>query len=446
MQEDKLGKWLASSLRQAQEENPLPYQIGAWEAFEKRRKERKNRALAYWVSGIAASLLVLIVAFNSLDFSSIEKTDQLSSRSVAGETLPESVSVSPSSGVPIPSNTDTSLEPTQGKLLGEDQSFSIPKEKDEISTSRSPKGIVPQKSVGNGPASTLIQGGDKKLQAMEKEHNSDQVVPLIPNEIPNKNTLNTALASAQADSLEKARVDLLKKQIAELTGANEAVETKTQSSPLALALGLAPGFGAAEQDNQQISGSSMGLGVQMNLDLGEKLVLGSGMGVNYFSQTSRGQNTLRIANAAYAGNEKIEVQQVQVDIPLYLSYPITRNRSVTVQAGFSNLVAFNQSSEKEFSYKRQVTVIDSESSLANSFTFQSESVTNYSEIDTPNSKFYPLATANLGLNIRVMESDKTSYFLMPFYNYPIQDISGTGSNIGFFGAALKVNFGAIQKK
>ena len=37
MQEDKTNKWLASKLRKQQEDSQLPYELGAWEAFEKKR-------------------------------------------------------------------------------------------------------------------------------------------------------------------------------------------------------------------------------------------------------------------------------------------------------------------------------------------------------------------------------------------------------------------------
>ena len=39
MQEDNWNKKLAEYLRSQQEENPLPYKPGAWEAFQKSRKK-----------------------------------------------------------------------------------------------------------------------------------------------------------------------------------------------------------------------------------------------------------------------------------------------------------------------------------------------------------------------------------------------------------------------
>jgi hypothetical protein len=53
--------------------------------------------------------------------------------------------------------------------------------------------------------------------------------------------------------------------------------------------------------------------------------------------------------------------------------------------------------------------------------------------------------ANLGENVRVYENKNTSYLLMPFYSYPLLDISGTGQNPAVLGAAVKITFGTLKK-
>jgi hypothetical protein len=72
-------------------------------------------------------------------------------------------------------------------------------------------------------------------------------------------------------------------------------------------------------------------------------------------------------------------------------------------------------------------------------------VTQSSTLPRPSSRFLPFAQANLGVNVRVYETNKTSYLLMPFYSYPLQDISGTGQNPAVVGAAVKITFGTLKK-
>lgn len=223
----------------------------------------------------------------------------------------------------------------------------------------------------------------------------------------------------------------------------EILETKSFAS---IAMGVSPGFGSSSSSRQATSGSSVGLGVMVDMEITGKLIMGSGLAVNYLNQTSESQNyNYGGANAlALTVTETDEIKQVQVDIPLYFKYPITRNRAISIQAGFSNLITFNQGAEQESSYTRQVAVYGAMAS--SSFKLQSESVSQSQQLDVPNQKFYPLATANLGVNIRLFQAKKTSYEVMPFYNYPLQEFSGYGEKLGMFGASFKVNFGAIQGK
>ncbi len=221
------------------------------------------------------------------------------------------------------------------------------------------------------------------------------------------------------------------------------METKSFAT---LIMGLSPGFGASQTAGQSTSGTSLGLGMMIDMKLTEKLVMGSGLGLNFLNQSSESQSYAQIAGYSSPVTEKNEIAQVQVDIPFYFKYPITRNQSISVQAGFSNLVTFNQYSEQQSSYTRQVAVLDANAAGLNSFTLKSESVNQSSALEVPQNRFYPFATANLGVNIRLFESKKSSYEVMPFYNHPLQEFSGYGEKLGMFGASFKVNFGPIQRK
>ena len=84
--------------------------------------------------------------------------------------------------------------------------------------------------------------------------------------------------------------------------------------------------------------------------------------------------------------------------------------------------------------------------MANSLgTLKSAQVVETSPLAGPSTRFFPFALANLGVNVRVYENKKTTYLLMPFYSYPLQDISGTGQNPAVVGAAFKITFGTLKK-
>ncbi|WP_026952236.1 hypothetical protein [Algoriphagus mannitolivorans] len=439
MQEDNLDKWLASSLRKAQEESPVPYKEGAWESFEKKRYASKPTAWTYWISGIAASLVLLI------GYSLIRFTPTGQEGSVPALTSTELLSEEKA-----PSSQERDANSFEAKDFNAQSSEPLGQEKPSFSGSGIPAQSSPSSRKTTARKSNLtpaLAAGDSEASRSNSSTSKSNLAVISTENEKSKVELQNPPSSANntaTDAENQAKLEALKKQIADLTGVQEEKVESNQSN-MAMTLGLNPGFGTGTQNNQNVTGSSIGLGVQMNLALSEKVSVGSGMGLNYFSQTSKGPGMVAFANAAYPTNERTEIDQVQVDLPLYITYPLTRNKGISIQAGFSNILAFNQTAQQETMYVRQVTVQDASTSLS-SVSFRNENVTGLSSLDAPNARFLPFATANLGVNFRLLESKKTSYLLMPFYNYPLQDISGTGNNIGFFGASLKVNFGTLPKK
>jgi hypothetical protein len=182
--------------------------------------------------------------------------------------------------------------------------------------------------------------------------------------------------------------------------------------------------------------------MQVDKALAGKLRVGSGLGVNYLSQASEGQTSLKLVGVNSPIQETTQVQQVQVDLPLYVRFPLSPSRAISLQAGFSNLLTFNQATEQELVFTRQVSASDLANSLSTQKTVQ---VTQSSTLPGPSSRFLPFAQDNLGVNVRVYENKKTSYLLMPFYSYPLLDISGTGQNPAVVGAAVKITFGTLKK-
>ncbi len=446
MQEDKTSKWLASELRKQQEENPLPYELGAWEAFEAKRAALARKKTAYWLSGIAAALTLLVVAGGLwLSRETGESTPPQLSGQIALEERPVESSekeAEPMVAGPEAAASDELLGLNSGKIReSKSLSAAAPKPVDQAVT----------KSAGSFPPKP-----DFGIQEPKRDQKPVAIAPAPKEETAPKTAgMETLIAGSEKAGEEEAKqpekpqqeiaqAELPKDPQLSEEEIKEALETKSAAR---IAMGLSPGFGSSQGSDRATSGASLGLGVMVDMEITGKLVMGSGLAVNYLSQSSESQsyNYGGVNALSLAVTETNEISQVQVDIPLYFKYPITRNRAISVQAGFSNLITFNQGAEQQSSYTRQVAVMDAQ--FANSaFTLKSESVSQSQGMSVPNQKFYPLATANLGVNIRLYESEKTSYEVMPFYNYPLQEFSGYGEKLGMFGASFKVNFGAIQKK
>lgn len=455
MQEDKLSKQIADSLKNHQESNPHPYELGAWERFDQKRKADKRKAWLQWVSGIAASLLLLAALYLVIDTNqSIQDTELLSTNSKTGISQDSVNSTKSDDSQSLAGNpSDTSVE-SENKI---DQFDTAPQSKSATSdliaaaepsqqntgsvTESQTKGTtkaLPNKQVENNtsvPITTNLSREAEQTSVVAQNQEST-----IANNSSSEKSIESSVGNAVADN--QVRESKQENLIA-WTEESEIKEIPKDKSEWSFGLGVAPGYGASQQEGANVSSSTLGLGFLVDLDLPGKLTLSSGLGLNLLNQENQANSSYSnaFASSVAPSTETIVVRQTQVEIPLYVRYPVTRNNSVTVQAGFSNFYAFSQKAEQKTSFSRSVTVAAMDAAGLNSYKTVNENVVQSRTLEPVESKFYPFATMNFGLNLRVLQSEKSSYVLMPFYNYPLTQFTGFGDNPGFFGASFKVNFG-----
>ena len=426
MQEDKWSTQLGERLRKLQEEAPQPYLPGAWEAFEARRNQKRNIPPFWWWAGGIAASLALIVLVGSL-FTG-EQKEQSSGQQLALE--PQVFQEG------SPARAEQSQGNSESKLDGGESSRLLSKQPNEkrLDSERNSFPSSKQKS-SSLQASTVIASVDSNPTTEAfTEAVPQQALASSVQAAPPVASLGEEKGVGQTTTTAPNYVEIVPSEVAELLA--------RQKEPLAFAVGLGPGFGNSNASNQVTSGSRIGLGMQVDKALVGNLRVGSGLGINYLSQASEGQASFKLAGVNSPIQETTQLQQVQVDLPLYVRYSVTPSKSISLQAGFSNLLTFNQAAEQELVFTRQVSASDLTNSQGSQKSVQ---VTQSSTLPGPSSRFLPFAQANLGVNVRVYENKKTSYLLMPFYSYPLQDISGTGQNPAVVGAAFKITFGTLKK-
>jgi hypothetical protein len=435
MQEDKWSTRLGELLRKKQDEAPLPYAPGAWEAFEARRNQKRSIPLFWWwAGGIAASLTLML-------FFGLQWTGENQIRQVAVEN--QSIQeVAPSQSEQSQDNPESIDSEEVPKVLTEqtlEKSSRTGTNPFQIARKESPsllesdlgaqKGLV---SSTESSSEKLVETASQQAQALASATQASPTIASLQASIKEEKGSTPTTTTTSAPSY------------AEIVPAEAAKLLAQQNDPLSFSLGLGPGFGNSSEANQVTSGSRIGLGMQVDKALAGKLRVGSGLGVNYLSQATEGPSGMKLAGVNSPIERTTQVQQVQVDLPVYLRYSLTPSKSISVQAGFSNLLTFNQSAEQELVFTRQVAA--PADGTANSLgTLKSAQVVETTPLAGPSSRFLPFAQANLGVNFRVYETKKSNYLLMPFYSYPLQDISGTGQNPAVVGAAFKITFGTLKK-
>jgi hypothetical protein len=424
MQEDKWSTQLGKRLRNLQEEAPQPYLPGSWEAFEARRNQKRGIALVWWWAGGIAASLALIFLVGGLWTG--EQQEQSSGKQLALETqVPQEKSAA------LPAQSEVNPKTLANGVGG------------EVSTNFSKQPNKEQSDKGRKSLPTTEQGFDPLVARIAiSSEEPVRIVESATGAAPQSTTASSLaqVASSPVASLGEEKISVPTNSAApsftEIIPSEAEALLAAQKEPLAFAVGLGPGFGNSSEANQITSGSRIGLGMQVDMALAGKLRIGSGLGVNYLSQASEGEASLKLVGVNSPIQETTEVQQVQVDLPLYVRYSVTPSKSISVQAGFSNLLTFNQEAQQELTYTRQVAAPTDATSNSLS-SLKSTKVVETSPLAGPSSRFLPFAQANLGVNVRVYETKKSTY--------PLVDISGTGQNPAVLGAAVKITFGTLKK-
>jgi hypothetical protein len=450
MKEDKLDKLIAATLREKMGAGEVPYEKGAWESFELKRSRIKKKSVRLWLAGLAASLaLIFVVAqtfyLNLDDSHTIEIggiTDAVSlDRNLMNDSEGAISAKEFQDSSALNQNIDPVTPPKQAAESASVQKFNSSqlavKSKDEKVNSKSRETIEKQNKLENETlisesASRDISKPEKKELAKKSGHvtqhlKSSKAEQLIA---ASKDNLNSSDPSTESNTYVK-EVDF--------------PEIATSNTKVSLGMEFSPGFGGVQTDNVTTNASTIGLGMLVDIKLPGKLVIGSGIAVNYLSQINETQSVNDAFGRSFPQNDKIQVKQVQVELPVILKYPITKSNSISLQAGFSNYYAVNQTAEQESQFVAQSPVYGKSSDGSNSFAVQNSAMAVTSPLDSNAGKFYPFATLNIGVNLRVAESKNASYVVMPFYNYQVKQISGYGDTYGLFGASFKVNFGGREK-
>lgn len=480
MKEDKLDNEIAASLKKKLVEASVPYQLGAWEGFQKKRAAQKRKTIAAWATGIAASLLLLGVGLNSVDFSGNENAadsvevqlaesterapenaveDFPTTDTIAQESIEDSPVANPEVLKP---NTDVSgsenqTEPSgntkpQGSIVDTRALATVPKTV-EKPVKTGVKSLPELPSVSNEKTIAQVKENIKTVEppliakteeAEEAEKITTQHPPLIAKSDESEK-LPTVKATEENPELAKVDLPVESAEKKDFVTESDFPLIPKDKTTVGLGMGVSPGFGSVQGENQVATASTIGVGMLVDIKLPGKLTLGSGLGVNYLSQNAKQESIVMSLGNNYPQTEKLEVRQMQVEMPVFVKYPVTRSNSISIQAGFSNFYAVNENANQENTVERQVAVYNSDALGYSSLSMKQQAVTESMPLESKSGRFYPFATLNFGVNLRILETKGANYVIMPFYNYQVKQVSGYGDTFGLFGASFKMNFGGREK-
>lgn len=442
MKGDKLDKKIAASIKKQLEDPAVPYEIGAWENFQKKRNKGRKKSILFWTSAIAAGLALIFIVGNTLDnmMPHEEPKEVLSAGSGDKSVNTHSDLDSPEL---LEENTpvkDVKREnQSASRNLASSSKTTADQAEKNTSIRREGQVALDQTQIDKEKkASTEIlatEGTAITQNSLDENLNHSQKEGELP--VKNQEVQSNLALAPKAQEKGQAEVSNNHEFIAE----SSFPEIAKSGTKVNIGMGLTPGFGATQAENSSTSASSIGLGMQVDVALPGKFVIGSGLALNYLNQVSENQSFTNAYGRAYPQTDKIDVKQMQIEIPVFVKYPLTTNNSISLQAGFSNLYAIDQSAGQQTISNAPVPTFSADASGKSTFSIQNTTIQESKSLETHDGKFYPFATLNLGVNLRVLETKGANYVIMPFYNYQMREISGYGQTYGLFGASFKVNFG-----
>lgn len=457
MQEDKLGKKLAESLKKYQEEVFQPYEQGAWETFAQARGTKQYFWRKYAISGLAAVLLVglgwwWMKADSGVDLILPEDSGMLAMDSV--QTSPSDALLGfehSAEQITIDSTEGISKTTPASQTVREDsQDKLVAAENPSINTSS-----VALPAGKTTDIEGLIRTQKEELPDFISKSNEWRQMPPISLQrispfwdIKEYNFLTQSFLPTQDE--EKKRVEELLKQMDDREELTQKVIAKPKTK-ISLEIGVSPSFGsqgtiaAATQGNQsgsEITSHTMGFGLTMMYALSPKLEVGSGIGYSTMNQETLSLliPTNALARNTSPGEDKMMINQAQLEVPFFVQYPLTSNQSISVRAGFSSVYAFNQEAGRESTFTRHVVAPVSGGYTYGNTQYYDETVVQYTSMDPMSQRFFPFASINMGLNFRLHQSNKTEYLLMPFYTLPMSEFTGYSKSPGMIGASFRIRF------
>lgn len=465
-------------------ENEEPYKIGAWENFN---KKKKNKAI-FWLTSTAAILVLGFTLFfwlgknfenrklNYVAFKNIKTNEETKdwetfvsknkkTQSTNNINLKPSNNYDATFGLSNPKSRYSSLKilpkikkqktinlvtvnQNSGLKLSNnyDSTFTVFSNKSQSLPTRILTQTIKQKTINL--VSKTYNTGLNILEKIENGYTTISPVPDSSNETQTHLFTRKAIViNLPADSgytkkaaNPKQPKEIMSEFFATQTKNSEQPKSIKKSSKWLLGLSIAPSLGNTPKLN-------MGYGLNMEYVISPKFSVNSGIGYNQLSATKNFDNAnvfseavaIRSPDVTLKNMESINANMGGIDIPLEIKYNI--NKSIYVNIGISAFAVLNQQQSNSFIEEklvRQIIVTTVGEQQENTFLVYERSTQPFSENqdDIPNY----LAFYNLSFGFRQKITKKTFIGFEPFVKLPVQEITAQKLRLMGSGLRLRINF------
>ena len=180
-------------------------------------------------------------------------------------------------------------------------------------------------------------------------------------------------------------------------------------------------------------GSNTEIGVVSRLPVGNGIQVSSGMILAMYD-LERIEDLPVNLSSQLSNTQTEKFSAVNLDIPMNIEYAfrLSKDKSFFTSVGVSNLVRLNTRVETENEIEREVLLIQKINGVENLSTIVETSITESSSFDDQ-INFIPASSINVSIGYQTPISDHLSLRLAPFYRYPVNQFLGEPSEFFIIG-------------
>lgn len=407
-------KELIAHIKRSLVEHEESYKIGAWEKFNSPKKSRKLGLWLPWISGVAAALVLGLLAFFIAQQNSQQQNVTKTVAANAKITAEQAAST----------NATAKSNPTEISPNVVQQPARTKRQED--------KDLPTESSIADvNVAPKRITFGASEIKSTSKD--TTQIVTTAP-------TLNEEEKPVFANTADKKTniIDFLEKE----TKLNQAKETdvasRTPKDKFTVGLVIAPSFGNVKRLN-------MGYGLNLDYQLSSKFSLNTGLAYNTMGATADSRIDYRqsaptvsaLAQTASSKNlESVEERIAGIEIPLEIKYHV--NANVYANMGVSIFGVVNQQRNNTFIEEK---IIPQSYAVNGRNTFEVTTMTariTEQDVLKPGEDYTYLGFYNFAFGFKKKLSKKNAFAIEPFVKLPMQ--KAQTENLKLIGTGVKLKF------
>lgn len=414
-------------MRRTLSEYEVPYEAGAWERFEQKRKRKRRFIIWYRAGGIAAliSLIILAVLFQNELFPGASQERVISRKAVEKDALEQKAKDITITDDAIASDEDPS---TQNLELAE-KNTKVNKTSEQLS----------------GKTDLVLSSNDQLYNnTYTKEEDAPINLLAVHVEKISRIGLSFNLPPQAIPSLVIKNITGAQYPIGEdfIVQQNiEELEAKTNENPIVFGIALSSLLSSSPETSSPQPG--VGCGFTTEIPFNKKIALYTGVHLSNQTLTSEVNENPSVLTGTKA-LQSVTTDLLSLDIPVNIRYTFSewKDNAMYVAAGVSSLAYLGETTESEFLVPNTITTYQEGQNGKLVEVYQTVQVSETEIRQSEAFEQFDLAgQLNLSFGYSYKLNSQLRLIVEPYYKHPLSKLGSNDLSFSTAGVNLRLNFG-----